>query len=146
MLCKKIFGEKIDPFWVFINMKKIVRITESDLVILVNKVINEYARLLNSDVNHNNKKVPVWKYFGTEASTYNSTSANSRWDKIFQYVFQNVDSDIKNRSKDRDLQAEYRENVLKRTASFIESESMVARLKLFPLSTDNIYIVNFSNG
>lgn len=113
---------------------------------VVNKVINEYSRLLNSDVNHNNKKVPVWKYFGTEASTYNSTSANARWDKIFQYVFQNVDSDIKNRSKDRDLQAEYRENVLKRTSSFIESESMVARLKLYPLSTDDITFVNFSTG
>jgi hypothetical protein len=41
MLCKKIFGKKNDFFWVFINMKKIVRITESELTRLVERVINE---------------------------------------------------------------------------------------------------------
>jgi hypothetical protein len=41
MLCKKIFGKKNDLFWVFIDMKKIVRITESELTRLVERVINE---------------------------------------------------------------------------------------------------------
>jgi hypothetical protein len=41
MLCKKIFGEKIDPFWVFIDMKKIVRLTESELIKIIQGVIKE---------------------------------------------------------------------------------------------------------
>jgi hypothetical protein len=41
MLCKKIFWEKNDLFQVFITMKKILRLTESDLVRLVERVINE---------------------------------------------------------------------------------------------------------
>ena len=41
MLCKKIFGKKNDLFWVFIDMKKIVRLTESELVKIVQKVIEE---------------------------------------------------------------------------------------------------------
>jgi hypothetical protein len=113
---------------------------------LTTKITTEYARLLNGDINHNNEKVSVWKYFGTERDTYKSTSADARFDKIFKYVFQNVQSDIANRSKDRNNQAEYRENVLKRTTSFFDSEGLVSRLKLFPLSTDNLCVVNFGNG
>jgi hypothetical protein len=113
---------------------------------LTTKVTSEYTRLLSGDVNHNNEKVVVWKYFGTERDTYKSTNADARWEKLFKYVFQNVQSDIVNRSKDRDNQAEYRENVLKRTSSFFDSEGLVARLKLFPLSTDNLSVVNFSTG
>jgi hypothetical protein len=113
---------------------------------LTTKVTSEYTRLLNGNVNHNNEKVAVWKYFGTERDIYKSTNADARWEKLFKYVFQNVQSDIANRSKDRDNQAEYRENVLKRTASFFDSEGLVARLKLFPLSTDTLCVVNFSTG
>jgi hypothetical protein len=113
---------------------------------LTTKITTEYSRLLNGDVNHNNEKVSVWKYFGTERDTYKSTNADARFDKIFKYVFQNVQSDIANRSKDRNNQAEYRENVLKRTTSFFDSEGLVSRLKLFPLSTDNLCVVNFGNG
>lgn len=113
---------------------------------LTTKITTEYARLLNGDVNHNNEKVAVWKYFGTERDIYKSTNSDARWEKIFKYVFQNVQSDISNRSKDRDNQAEYRENVLKRTTSFFDSEGLVSRLKLFPLSTDNLCVINFSNG
>ena len=113
---------------------------------LTAKVTNEYVRLLNGDVNHNNEKVPVWKYFGTERDTYKSTNSDARWDKIFKYVFQNVQSDINNRSKDRDNQAEYRGNALKRIFSFFENEKMNPRLVLFPLSTDDLCAINFSNG
>lgn len=113
---------------------------------LTTKVTSEYARLLNGNVNHNNEKIAVWKYFGTERDTYNSTNSDARWEKIFKYVFQNVQSYINNRSKDRDNQAEYRDNVLKRTTSFFESEGMNSRLKLFPLSTDTVSVVNFKNG
>jgi hypothetical protein len=113
---------------------------------LTTKVTSEYTRLLSGDVNHNNEKVAVWKYFGTERDTYKSTNADARWEKLFKYVFQNVQSDITNRSKDRDNQAEYRENVLKRISTFCDSEKLTSRLKLFPLSTDDICIVNFSTG
>jgi hypothetical protein len=41
MLCKKIFGKKIDLFGVFIDMKKIIRLTETDLTNLVKRIINE---------------------------------------------------------------------------------------------------------
>ena len=119
---------------------------KTGIVKLTTKVTSEYTRLLSGDVNHNNEKVAVWKYFGTERDTYKSTNADARWEKLFKYVFQNVQSDINNRSKDRDNQAEYRENVLKRTASFFDSEGLVARLKLFPLSTDSLCVVNFSTG
>jgi hypothetical protein len=113
---------------------------------LTTKVTSEYVRLLNGDVKHNNEKIPVWKYFGTERDIYKSTSADVRWEKIFQYIFKNVESDIKNRSKDRDNQAEYRDNVLKRISAFCDSEKLASRLKLFPLSTDNICVINFSTG
>lgn len=113
---------------------------------LTTKVTSEYARLLSGDINHNNEKVAVWKYFGTERDTYKSTNSDARWEKLFKYVFQNVQSDINNRSKDRDNQAEYRNNVLKRTTSFFESEGLVPRLKLFPLSTDNLCVINFLIG
>jgi len=113
---------------------------------LTTKVTSEYVRLLSGDVNHNNEKVTVWKYFGSERDTYKSTNSDARWGKLFKYVFQNVQSDINNRSKDRDNQAEYRDNVLKRTTSFFESEGLVSRLKLFPLSTDDISWINFSTG
>lgn len=113
---------------------------------LTSKVVSEFARLLNGDVNVDNEKVPVWQYFGTKRDFYKSTSADVRWDKIFQYVFKNVESDIKNRSKDRDLQSQYRDNVLKRTAAFLESETIIPRLKLYPLSTDNICSINLSTG
>ena len=65
---------------------------------------------------------------------------------IFKYVFLNVQSDIDNRSKDRDNQAEYRDNVLKRITSFCQTEKQPSRLKLFPLSTDNPRWINFSTG
>jgi hypothetical protein len=113
---------------------------------IIEKVINEYVRLLSGDVNYNNETIPVWKYFGKDRDLYKSTNADARWDKIFKYVFQNVQSDIKNRSKDRDNQANYRDNVLKRTTSFFESEGLISRLKLFPLSTDNLCVINFSTG
>lgn len=113
---------------------------------LTTKITSEYARLLNGDVNHNNEKIPVWEYFGTERDTYKSTNSDARWEKIFKYVFQNVQLDINNRSKDRDNQAEYRDNVLKRTSSFFENEGLISRLKLFPLSTDNLCVINFSTG
>ena len=51
MLCKKIFGKKNDLFGIFITMKKILRLTESELVRLVKKVIKEQEdddRPLNS--------------------------------------------------------------------------------------------------
>jgi hypothetical protein len=113
---------------------------------LITKVASEYTRLLSGDVNHNNEKIAVWKYFGTERDTYKSTNADARWENLFKYVFQNVQSDIANRSKDRNNQAEYRKSVLKRTASFFNRATLVARLKLFPLSTDNLCVVSFSEG
>ena len=113
---------------------------------LASKVANEYARLLNGNINHFNESIPVWEYFGTERDFYKSTNADARWEKIFKYVFQNVQSDISNRSKDRDVQSEYRDNVLKRIASFCETEKQPSRLKLFPLSTDNMCVVNFVTG
>jgi LAS superfamily LD-carboxypeptidase LdcB len=39
-------GKKNDLFWVFMNMKKILRLTESELVRLVKKVIKEQSLLL----------------------------------------------------------------------------------------------------
>ena len=113
---------------------------------LTTKVTSEYARLLNGDVNHNNEKVPVWKYFGTERDTYKSTNSDARWENIFKYVFLNVQSDIDNRSKDRDNQAEYRDNALKRISSFLENEKMNSRLILFPLSNHTLCVINFSTG
>jgi len=113
---------------------------------IIEKIVNEYVRLLSGDVNHNNENIPVWEYFGTERDFYQSTNVDARWEKIFKYVFQNIQSDFNNRSKDRDKQYDYRHNVLKRTSSFFESESILPRLTLFPLSTDNLCVINFSNG
>jgi hypothetical protein len=113
---------------------------------LTENVSGEYVRLLTGNINYNNEKVPVWKYFGIERDIYKSTNADSRWEKLFKYVFQNVQTDIVNRSKDRDNQAEYRESTLKRISSFIDNENMRSRLKFFPLSTDILCTVNFSNG
>jgi hypothetical protein len=119
---------------------------------LTNQVVSEYIRLLNGDVKYENTKegitesLPVWVYFGTRSSTIKSTSSNHRWKQLFKYVFQNVESDIQNRSNDRDKQSEYRNNVLGRTSTFFESESINPRLRLFPLSTDNLCWVNFSTG
>ena len=45
MLCKIIFGKKIDLFGIFIDMKKILRLTESELVRLVKRVINEQQEM-----------------------------------------------------------------------------------------------------
>jgi hypothetical protein len=41
MLRKKIFGKKIGLFGIFIDMKKIIRLTETDLTNLVKRIINE---------------------------------------------------------------------------------------------------------
>ena len=122
------------------------------LVKLTKQVVTEYVRLLNSEVNYNNTKegiiesLPIWTYFGTRSSTIKSTSVNHRWKHLFKYVFKNVESDIQNRSKDRDLQAEYRDQSLTRITSFLESEGMPQRLKLYPLSTDVLSVVNFKTG
>jgi len=113
---------------------------------ITTKVVDEYVRLLGGDVNHNNESIPVWKYFGTHRDVYKSTNADSRWEKIFKYVLENVQSDFENRSIDRDRQSEYRTGVLNRVSSFFENEGMNSRLKLFPLSTDNITTINFKNG
>ena len=119
---------------------------------LTNQVVSEYVRLLNGEVKYDNTKegitesLPVWVYFGTRSSTIKPTSALHRWKQLFKYVFQNVESDIQNRSNDRDRQAEYRNNVLGRTSTFFENEGINSRLKLFPLSTDVLGVVNFKNG
>jgi hypothetical protein len=119
---------------------------------LTNQIVSEYVRLLNGDVKYENKNegitesLPVWTYFGTRSGTIKSASVTHRWKQLFKYVFQNVESDIQNRSNDRDRQAEYRKNVLDRTSNFFENEGMNARFHLFPLSTDVLCVVNFGNG
>jgi len=119
---------------------------------LTNQVVSEYVRLLNGDVKYENtnegitESLPVWTYFGTRSGTIKSASVTHRWKQLFKYVFQNVESDIQNRSNDRDRQAEYRNNVLGRTSTFFENEGMNARFHLFPLSTDVLCVANFKNG
>jgi hypothetical protein len=113
---------------------------------LTSKVVNEYSKLLNGSVNHEGSQILVWEYFGTQSSVYSSTSAGQRFDKLFKYVFQNVDASLKAGSKDRDLQAEYRDQSLTRISSFLESEGIPQRLKLYPLSTDVLSVVNFKTG
>jgi hypothetical protein len=113
---------------------------------LTSKVVNEYSKLLNGSVNHEGSQILVWEYFGTQSSVYSSTSAGQRFDKLFKYVFQNVDASLKAGSKDRDLQAEYRDQSLTRMSSFLESEGIPQRLKLYPLSTDVLSFVNFKTG
>jgi hypothetical protein len=41
MLCKIIFGKKMTYFGIFIDMKKIVRLTESELIKIIQGVIKE---------------------------------------------------------------------------------------------------------
>ena len=113
---------------------------------LTSKVVNEYCKLLNGNVDHEGNQISVWEYFGTQSSVYSSTSANVRFEKLFKYVFKNVESNLKAGSKDRDHQSEYREQSLKRISTFLESEGMPQRLKLYPLSTDVLSVVNFKTG
>lgn len=113
---------------------------------LTSKVVNEYCKLLNGRVDHDGSQIDVWEYFGTQSAAYGSTSANKRFEKMFKYIFQNVEADLKAGSKDRDLQAEYRDQSLTRISSFLESEGMTPRLKLYPLSTDVLSVVNFKTG
>jgi len=112
----------------------------------INTIVDEYIRLMESDVIDDGKSVPVHQFFGTEAGVYGSTSGYVRWDKIFQFVFKNVTNTFNNRSKDRNLESEYRAQVLSRIGNFMDNEELIPRMKLYPIHSDVPSVINWKKG
>ena len=112
----------------------------------INAVIDEYVRLLEGDVTYNGIAIAVDNFFGNDASLYQSTSGNVRWDKIFQFLFKNVTNDFNNRSKDRNLEAEYRAQVLSRIGNFMDNEQLIPRMKIYPIHGDVASVISWKTG
>jgi hypothetical protein len=116
------------------------------LNVIIEQIVNNYVKLLNGNVDFDGTAVPVHSYFGTESSTYKSTSGNQRMEKLFKYVSKEVQSWLTDRSKDRDMESKYRDSVINKLSVFCTENEFLPKLKLFPLSTDVLSEINISNG
>jgi len=113
---------------------------------LITQIVNSYVNLLSGTITYEGTPKKIYEYFGTEASTIKSTSANVRMDTLFQYVTKNVEKWIKDGSKDRDDEAKYRVSSLNKLKVFVEENCVSNILYLYPLSTDVFQKINIVNG
>lgn len=124
------------------------RYSKTKITDAVNKITETYSRLIGESqiFIDQNTSVKFYEYFGKYASQHGSASATKRWDHLFQHVFNNVNSHYKNRKADRDKQSEFRNNVLTRCKTFLDSEKLLTHMTFYPLSVNELRTVNFENG